>query len=399
MKKAVRIVWLCVLVGVLIPGLIACGGDSADDANLGLYKATTAMMSGISVDVEEIWSGGFTMELKKKGKGTAEIDGESAIIKWTLEGESFNAEGGGVTFNGTLKDGVLVLDNFGDSDITLTLVCDEAVAKAKAGGSSDNTTGKTGATLAGKRDVSDGDETESVTSTDSVYGDYDAVGASVDGEEEVWIEEGEYLTVNNDDTVSMYVAEQDLDFDTSIRDNKFYLNGDTKVGEINDDGSITLSLSDTVKYTFAKEGSVKWKQWREAMGEGDEPSETVMEEDEPEEDDDTSGGSAKDKLNGMLSEDEEDIGKWELFTLTRGGKSYMEEDLKKKGIESWIRIDPDGKGQIYLVGDLMDMEWGNGRIVVPENNEGNRDEYRYSISSGFLVLVDEDMTLAFRRVE
>ena len=77
----------------------------------------------------------------------------------------------------------------------------------------------------------------------------------------------------------------------------------------------------------------------------------------------------------------------------------MEEDLKKKGIESWIRIDPDGKGQIYLVGDLMDMEWGNGRIVVPENNEGNRDEYRYSISSGFLVLVDEDMTLAFRRVE
>ena len=75
----------------------------------------------------------------------------------------------------------------------------------------------------------------------------------------------------------------------------------------------------------------------------------------------------------------------------------MQNDLRKKGIESWIQMDPDGTGQIYLVGDLMDMEWGNGQIVVPENNEGERDEYRYSLANEYLVLVDGEMVLAFER--
>ncbi len=65
----------------------------------------------------------------------------------------------------------------------------------------------------------------------------------------------------------MHVAEQDLDYKTTIKDNKFYLNGDTKVGEIADDGSIILNLSDEVKYTFAKKGSDLWNEWRGVKGE------------------------------------------------------------------------------------------------------------------------------------
>ena len=121
--------------------LSACGNSAIteDNPNLGVYKAVKARMSGIVIsNIEEIWEGGFIIELKKKGKGTATIGGESASIKWTLEGETFHAEGGGVTFDGTLKDGVMEFENFDDSDISLTLVCDEVASAAKnAGGTGD----------------------------------------------------------------------------------------------------------------------------------------------------------------------------------------------------------------------------------------------------------------------
>ena len=387
---------VCMLLVLSMVLLSACGNSAIteDNPNLGVYKAVKARMSGIVIsNIEEIWEGGFIIELKKKGKGTATIGGESASIKWTLEGETFHAEGGGVTFDGTLKDGVMEFENFDDSDISLTLVCDEVAAAAKNAGG----TGDTAA--AGSADGAD------ASGAGSIYGKYDAVSASANGGDNVWIEAGEYLIVNEDDTVSMYVAEQDLEFDTTIKDKKFYLNGDTRVGRINDDGSISLQLSDEVEYTFAKKGSDLWNEWKEVMGETEEPEDTAWVDDsarpdkDTDEPDDSTGKSSRDKLNDMLSGDEEDIGRWELFALTQGGKSYMEDDLKKKGIESWIQINAGGRGQIYYVGDLMDMEWGNGKIVVPENEEGERDEYRYSISSGNLVLVDQDMTLAFRRVE
>ena len=281
------------------------------------------------------------------------------------------------------------------------------------GGKADAGRNTSGATLAGKRDATGeagkadpdrdaGGEAGSSEDNGSIYGDYDAVAASVNGQDEVWIEEGEYLTVKDDDTVSMYVADQDLNFDTTIKDNKFYLNGDTRVGEINSDGSITLNLSDDVKYTFAKKGSDVWNEWKEAMGESS-GQEEAYDEDDAEADDEAGQSSMNDKIGEMLDDGSGDetpeVGEWELFTLTQNGKSYMEDDLKAKGVESRIKIDPDGTGQIYLVGNLMDMEWGNGQIIVPKNDEGKRDEYRYSLNGGFLILVDEDMTLAFRKVE
>ena len=254
-KMCCRLIVTISAVMMLI--LTACGKDSGEaDPNLGVYKATSAEMSGFEISVEEAFEGGFTIELKKGGKLRLEADGDSGNMKWTLEGDKFHAEGGGAEFDGTLKDGVMVLENLQDSGIKLTLVCDEIVAKAGEGDD-----GK--ATLKGKRFV-DGDGEEG-SDADSIYGRYEAVSAS-DGDGDVWIEEGEYLIVNDDDTVSMYVAEQDLDFATTIENNKFYLNGDTKVGEINEDGSITLNLSDEVKYTFAKKDSDLWNEWREVKG-------------------------------------------------------------------------------------------------------------------------------------
>ncbi len=268
----------CAMISLFM--LAGCGGsDSGEfDEYIGEYTARSAEMSGMSISVENVVEGGFSIELKKKGKGTATISGESAGIKWTIDDDDFHAEGGGVTFDGTLKDGVMILENFDDSDITLTLVCDEL---AKASGNDDEDDGEEGGKKKGKK------------------------------------------------------------------------------------GSL-----------FGKKG-----------------------DDEEDEEDEDGGSSTADKLDGMLGGNAEDAGMWELMTVTEAGHTYMEDELKQKGIESWIQMDEDGTGTIDLVGQLMDMQWGDGMIVVPDNGEGEEEEYRYSINGGFLVLVDEDMTLAFRRVE
>ena len=382
MKKIRVTQVLLILLAIMMAALTGCGSDiGADNPNLGVYKAKSAEMSGFKVSVEEVFEDGFIIELKKKGKAHLEADGEDGgNIKWTLDGDKFHAEGGGAVLDGTLSDGVMVLENVMDSGMTLYLECDAIVAGA---GKRDD--GK--ATLKGKKGtLEDEDETtgeeESTDEEDPLYGRYEAVSAE-DSDGEVWIEEGEYLIVNEDNTVSMYVAEQDLDFDTTIENNKFYLDGDTKVGEINDDGSITLNLSDEVKYTFAKEGSDLWKEWQEVMG---------VDDTEPVD------GSASGKIGSLLGSDESDAGKYEIYIVTQNGKVYMQDELAAKGIEAWIEMNPDGTGRINLVGDIMDMEWGDGKIFVPENSEGGSDEYRYSFANEYLVLVDEDMTLSFIKV-
>ena len=129
---------------------------------------------------------------------------------------------------------------------------------------------KSGATLKGQRGPTStkasGGNGENGADYDQISGEYDAVFATINDEDEMWLEEGEYLLINEDGSISMYVAGQALDYDTVLEDDEFYLDGDTRVGGINSDGSITLNLSDDVKYTFAKVESSLWNEWREAMG-------------------------------------------------------------------------------------------------------------------------------------
>lgn len=261
----------CALMVLLSLLLTACGGSDkdGDDPNLGVYTAKSAQMSGFDIDVEDVFDGGFTIELKKKGKGEAKIGDEEANIKWTLEGTTFHAKGGGVELDGKLKGGIMMLEDVMGSGVTLVLECEEAKAAAASSGK----------------------------------GKDDAANASNGGK------------------------------------------------DISDHG---------------KSGS----------GESGASQIAAL----------LNGGSA------------EEVGDWDLYTVTQDGKAYMKNDLRAKGISSKIHIDADGTGQIELAGSVMDMEWGNGQIVVPENEEGERDEYRYSLADDYLVLVDGDMVLAFERV-
>ena len=125
MKKSVTFKILAVLTALMMPVLAACGDDGADDPNLGLYKATTAEMAGFTMDADEAFDGGFTIELTKKGKGTITVGDEDDSFKWKLDGKKFSGEGGGVDVEGTLKGGVMILEDVMGTGMRLTLICED----------------------------------------------------------------------------------------------------------------------------------------------------------------------------------------------------------------------------------------------------------------------------------
>ena len=121
MKKAFSLL----LALVLLLSLAGCGSESkAPDPNAGLYEAVTAEMSGFQIGVDSVFEDGFSLELKDGGKATFHYDGKDYSMKWALEDGAFHAEGGGAELDGTLSDGVMVLENVLDSGISITLECD-----------------------------------------------------------------------------------------------------------------------------------------------------------------------------------------------------------------------------------------------------------------------------------
>ena len=96
------------------------------DPNAGVYQAVHADMWGVQTDVSGIWENGFSIELMDKGKCKLSVDGKTSNGKWTLDGERFTVSGGGFDSSGTLKDGVLTLENVMDMGLTLTFLRDGA---------------------------------------------------------------------------------------------------------------------------------------------------------------------------------------------------------------------------------------------------------------------------------
>ena len=129
MKKLLTVI----LALAMVLSMIGCGGSSAEpDPNAGLYEAVSAEMGGISLKVESVFPGGFSLELKDGGKATFHYDGKDYSMKWTLEGKNFHTEGGGAKLDGTLADGTMILENVLDSGVSITLVDKSHSAPAPA---------------------------------------------------------------------------------------------------------------------------------------------------------------------------------------------------------------------------------------------------------------------------
>ena len=114
----------------IIASMSGGGAPAVDDSVLGLYTAQKAETAGIEIGINTIWKNGFSIELKDKGKATINVDGESGGAKWTLEGENITVRGTGsnssFVCSGTLKDGVLTLEDVLDSGVTLFFTKDGA---------------------------------------------------------------------------------------------------------------------------------------------------------------------------------------------------------------------------------------------------------------------------------
>ena len=107
MKKILSLM----LAALLLLSFAGCssGGDE-NDPNLGVYTAKTAEYRGLTVEVNQFFEQGFSIELKSGGKCKLTADGETANGKWTLEGTKFHVNGGGIDCDGTLENGVIRLD-------------------------------------------------------------------------------------------------------------------------------------------------------------------------------------------------------------------------------------------------------------------------------------------------
>ena len=133
MKKTIfAVVIIAVLCTLLC--LAGCGGKNSEpDPNAGLYKAVSAEMFGVEMSAEEALDGSeFTIELMNGGKAKFNYDGKSYSMKWTLDGTTFNAKGGGAELNGTLSGGVLQIKNMMDMGVNVKLVNEELAAAAPA---------------------------------------------------------------------------------------------------------------------------------------------------------------------------------------------------------------------------------------------------------------------------
>ncbi len=273
---------------LMVFALSACGDKSAeDDPNLGMYEAKSVEMMGLELNIEDAFEDGFKMELKKNGKGRLYYDGDDAGFKWELDGEKFHAKGGGAELDATLKDGVMVIDNLMDSGMKVTLVNEEAVAKAKAGS---------------------GSETENST------------------------EEA----------------------------------GSEETGEKSESSKLNKLFSDDAS--------------SESSDSGD-------------------GNGSGSLLSGAIGElDDGEGGNFDLYIVEQDGKTYMQDELKARGIDGWVKMNNDGTGTVKLGDHTYDMTWGDGKIVVPNGDDG-REEYIYSFANEYLVIPDGDTIMTFIKSE
>ncbi|MBO5520954.1 MAG: hypothetical protein J5973_04690 [Eubacterium sp.] len=113
--------WICILLVVLLTAALYACGSSEPDPNAGVYTGKSAEMGGIAIDLAEVFGDGFSIELKNGGKAAFNYEGKSYKMKWTLDGTTFHAEGGGAELDGTLSDGVMVLEDVLSSGVSITL--------------------------------------------------------------------------------------------------------------------------------------------------------------------------------------------------------------------------------------------------------------------------------------
>jgi len=106
-KKTLKVLSIVLVMSIVVMALAACGSGVEDPAS-GRYNCTSLEFLGFGSE-----PGGEYIELSSGGKGKMDILNGETSITWKLNGEDISVTYFFLTYEGTLKDGVLVLDMLG----------------------------------------------------------------------------------------------------------------------------------------------------------------------------------------------------------------------------------------------------------------------------------------------
>lgn len=131
MKKLLSIMMTLAFVFVLA----GCGGGAAaDEPYMGNYTVSAAEMMGVELTGDEIPVAGWTMEIGANGKGSMDVDGDSAKLSYTVEGSTMTIDLQGEELVATIGDGTLTFDDFMGMGLKITFSKDAAAADGAAAG-------------------------------------------------------------------------------------------------------------------------------------------------------------------------------------------------------------------------------------------------------------------------
>ena len=109
MKKMRGTLGVVIAAIMSVAVLAGCGEKAELTGYEGKYESVSGEMMGITLTGEDI--SGWAIDLQEGGKGTMEVDGESAGMKWTLEGNQITVSVEGEEMTGTIEGNQLVFDD------------------------------------------------------------------------------------------------------------------------------------------------------------------------------------------------------------------------------------------------------------------------------------------------
>ena len=114
--------FFAILLALVLMMSLGTAALAADDPNLGLYTAVRAGDNDMEVAADLVYEGGFTLELKSGGKCLITIDGETSSGKWVVKNGELTLTEKGSSYNGTLADGILVLEDLNEDGLYIIFV-------------------------------------------------------------------------------------------------------------------------------------------------------------------------------------------------------------------------------------------------------------------------------------
>ena len=123
MKKTIT----CIVLALATLFVVSCGAATPAkeaDPNLGHYVAVSGSIEELVININDAVPGGLSIDLQDGGRGELNYDTSKFKITWTLDGEALKVvdDKGELTMDGTLSEGVMVLENILDSGLDVRFI-------------------------------------------------------------------------------------------------------------------------------------------------------------------------------------------------------------------------------------------------------------------------------------